>query len=171
MLTECFSEQQIHAAEQVFTLVSPSADMARDHLQAFRELELDEDDIEEFEEDPKQLMWMVKDIADRESVFYVDWKDTESFVQSVQQLAEARGTEVTFGVEDAEDEDFLENHSVSQLMILAHAELEKQGLVLWNWSTMEDCYSGFITTPDAAAKLHEIADVLDVQFREGSTPF
>lgn len=171
MLAECFSEQQILAAEQLIALVSPTPEMAAEHLQAFRELELDEDDIEEFEDDPKQLMWMVKDIADWESVFYVDWKDTESFVQSVQQLAEARDAQVTFGVDDPEDEDFLENHSVSQLMVLAHAELQKQGLVLWNWSTLEDCYSGFITTPAAAADLSEIAGMLEVQFREGSEPF
>ncbi|MCE6982239.1 hypothetical protein EI534_33800, partial [Pseudomonas frederiksbergensis] len=104
MLKECFTKAQILAAEQLLTLISPSAAMASQHVQALREVELDEDDVEEFEDDPQQLMYIVKDVADWESVFFVDWKDTESFVQSVQQLAEARDAEVTFGVEDAEDE-------------------------------------------------------------------
>ncbi|MGE8392644.1 hypothetical protein HFV04_026900 [Pseudomonas sp. BIGb0427] len=171
MLKECFTKAQILAAEQLLTLVSPSAAMASQHVQALREVELDEDDIEEFEDDPQQLMYIVKDVADWESVFFVDWKDTESFVQSVQQLAEARDADVTFGVEDAEDEDFLEGTTVPELMVTAHDELHKQGLVLWNWSTDGDCYSGFITTRDVATQLVALGEVLEVEIREGSEPF
>ncbi|MCP6699667.1 DUF6630 family protein [Pseudomonas donghuensis] len=171
MLKECFTKAQILAAEQLLTLISPSAAMASQHVQALREVELDEDEVEEFEDDPQQLMYIVKDVADWESVFFVDWKDTESFVQSVQQLAEARDAEVTFGVENAEDEDFLDDTTVPELMVTAHDELHKQGLVLWNWSTDSDCYSGFITTRDVAAQLVALGEVLEVEIREGSEPF
>ncbi|CAK9888161.1 MULTISPECIES: DUF6630 family protein [Pseudomonas] len=171
MLKECFTKAQILAAEQLLTLISPTAEMASQHVQALREVELDEDDVEEFEDDPQQLMYIVKDVADWESVFFVDWKDTESFVQSVQQLAEARDAEVTFGVEDPEDEEFLDDTTVPELMVTAHEELHKQGLVLWNWSTDSDCYSGFITTKDVAAQLVALGKVLEVEIREGSEPF
>nr|NLU58846.1 hypothetical protein [Pseudomonas sp. BIGb0427] len=90
MLKECFTKAQILAAEQLLTLVSPSAAMASQHVQALREVELDEDDIEEFEDDPQQLMYIVKDVADWESVFFVDWKDTESFC--AERAAVGRGT-------------------------------------------------------------------------------
>jgi hypothetical protein len=117
------------------------------------------------------LLWMLREILDWKSLFYVDWKDRESLVQSVNAIATPWGVTVDWGVPDPESEDFLSLHTVDELMPIAHASLSAQGFDLWNWATDGDCYSGWIARAKDADAIMEISREVDVAFRTGDRPF
>lgn len=171
MISEYFNASLVKAAEQLIIAISASDELRDRHLQMLRETELDGDDAKEAEGDPSRLLWIIKDIIDWETGFYVDWSDTESFVECLGELAESRGVTLSFGVDDPLAEEFLDEVEVSELMLRAHAELAAQGLVLWNWDTEGDAYGGWISRPDAAPVMATVSEVLGVEIREGSESF
>nr|WP_319528599.1 hypothetical protein [Pseudomonas laurentiana] len=171
MISEYFNASQVQAAEQLIIAISPSDECVDRHLQMLRETELDDDEAEEAEGEPSQLLWIIKDIIDWETGFYVDWNDTESFVECIGELAESRGVTLSFGVEDPLAEEFLDEVDVPELMLRAHAELAAQGLVLWTWDTQGDAYGGWISRPEAAPVMATVAEVLGLEIREGNESF
>ena len=91
------------------------------------------------------LMWALKEAGDWKAVFYVDWNDTASFVQSVDALCDLRGVALDWGCDDPLADEFLNEQDVPALVVRAHEALALHGLILWSWDTEGDCYSGFIT--------------------------
>lgn len=157
------------AIEELIALINADAEQAAEEVTEFREAVAEAADELE---DGDDLMWLLKDVIEWRSGFYVDWKDTESFVDSIDTLCEAWGVAVDWGIEDAEDDgDALDDTDVPSLMQQAHAALASQGLTLWNWATQGDCYSGWITQSDNDAKVRAIADRVQVEFRPGDHPF
>jgi hypothetical protein len=167
MLTNLFTEQELSAIGQLIDLISPSAEIANKHREQF--LDADPDDVDA--EDASALPWLLKDVVDWETGYFVDWKDTESFVQCTTGIAEAWGATVTFGTENPLDDDFLDDVTVPELMIRAHKELLGQGLILWNWNTQGDCYSGWLTRTSERALVKSLLEPLGVEVREADQPF
>ena len=116
-------------------------------------------------------LWLLNDITDWELTYFVDWKDTESFVECLSGIAKRWGATLTFGVDDPLDEDFLDETEVPELMIRAHGELLPQGLLLWNWDTEGDAYGGWITRTESASAVLEAGEALGVEIRPGDQPF
>lgn len=129
------------------------------------------EDSEEDDADGEELLWILKDIVDWESGFYVDWKDAESFIGSLNQLCERIDLEIDWGVEDTEDEDFLESTSVPELMEIAFNQLRVAGYTLWNWDTGGDAYAGWITRSEDDEEMLEIAETLSLDVRTGDQPY
>lgn len=167
MLNNTFSEQSFGAIKRLIEAISPSKDLAEEHLTNL--LKSDPEDVDA--DGPDALLWLLKDVVDWETGYFVDWKDTESFVQCLTDIASAWGASLGFGVDDPLDEDFLDEVSVPDLMVRAHSELLEQGLVLWNWDTGGDCYSGWITRIDSRPTMNSISATLETEIREGSQPF
>lgn len=116
-------------------------------------------------------LWLLNDITDWELTYFVDWKDTESFVECLSGIAKRWGATLTFGVDDPLDEDFLDETEVPELMIRAHGELLPQRLLLWNWDTEGDAYGGWITRTESASAVLEAGEALGVEIRTGDQPF
>jgi hypothetical protein len=162
------SPAQVSAVERLIALINADEAGAATQVAEFRaQLADPEDDVD----DGDALMWLLKDVIDWDSGFYVDWKDTESFVDSIDTLCVPWNVAVDWGVDDPEDDDFLDGNDVPGLMQLAQASLASQGFTLWNWATDGDCYSGWITRSTNDAEIHAISDRLQVEFRPGSSPF
>ncbi len=145
-----------------------------DTAQTDRQQKLFEEALEDAEEDEggaESLLWMLKDVIDWESGFYVDWKDTESFIGSLNQLCERIDLEIDWGTDDTEDEDFLDGTSVPDLMELAHNQLRVHGYTLWNWNTDGDAYGGWITRSEDDEEMMEIAETLQLDLRPADQPY
>ena len=153
------------AVANLIALISPDAEMAQELAADFEDAEGDPDAGAETE--GAALMWALKEVGDWKTVFYVDWKDTESFVQSIATLCELRGVELDWGCDDPLADEFLDEQDVPALIALAHAALVPHGLSLWSWDTEGDCYSGFITQRADEGAVRTISRCLGVEFRAG----
>ncbi|MDW5417162.1 MULTISPECIES: hypothetical protein [unclassified Iodobacter] len=136
---------------------------------AFEEEVANLDDSEDDEE--TEVIWIIKDVIDWESGFFVDWKDTESFIASIDALAERVEISIDWGVEDTDDDDFLDNTSVPDLMEAAYGQLRSQGYTLWNWATEGDCYGGWLAKSTDDEEMLSLSEELGVEFRTGDMPF
>lgn len=159
------------AIDRLIALINTREEGTAAQRAAFREAleDADEEDLEDFGDDP--AIWVLKDVIDWDTGFFVDWKDTESFIGAVDKLAQARGVSIAWGVEDPLDEEFLDSTDVPALMALAHGQLAAQGLTLWNWATDSDCYGGWIARSQDDAAMVEVSEQLGVRFRTGDLPF
>lgn len=160
-MTHHVSQEQIDAVERLIALSNPDAGSVTAQIAEFRGLLKDEG--EEIK-NGTDLIWQFKNVVDWQSGFFVDWKDTESFVQCLDQLGAARGVEIDWGVEDAMDDDFLDSVDVEELMSMAAASLAGHDLTLWNWDTEGDDYGGWIARAEDDEEIAEIARCLDVDF-------
>lgn len=167
MLKDTFSESSLQAVGRLIEIISPSKEQAEQHLANLLRESPEDDDAD----GPGALLWLLKDVIDWETGYFVDWKDTESFVQCLTGLASAWGTHLSFGTDDPLDDDFLDEVSVPDLMVRAHLELLEKGLVLWNWDTGGDCYGGWISRIDARPVMDVVSALLETEIREGSQPF
>jgi hypothetical protein len=122
-------------------------------------------------DDELGLIWIIKDVIDWESGFFVDWKDTESFIASVEALTERVDISIDWGVEDPDDDEFLDNTSVPDLMKAAFEQLRTHGYTLWNWATEGDCYGGWMAKSADDDEMLSLAEALGVEFRTGDLPF
>lgn len=163
------SDEQISAMDRLLELSNPDPAVAQEQIAELHAF-LEEEEGEPVE-DGSGLMWVFKDITDWRTGFFVDWKDTESFIDCLDTLCETRGVKIDWGVADTSDEEFLGNTSVPDLMQHAYAELTADGLTLWNWSTESDCYSGWISRSVDDAEVYGISEQLQVDFRTGDAPF
>jgi len=128
-------------------------------------------DLEDDELDDDTLMPILRDVIDWESGFHVDWKDTQSFIGCVNQLCERIDVDLDWGTDDTEDETFLEETSVPELMELAHDNLRVLGYTLWNWDTGGDAYAGWITRSEDDEEMLDIAQTLRLEIRPGDQPY
>jgi hypothetical protein len=160
MLKDIYSTDQIIAAEKLIELINPAAELAHQQIARFRETLLSEED----EDDYPNILWVVKDAVDWESGYFVDWKDTESFVNCVMKLADRWGVTLNFGGDSA-------GAGVPDLMNKAHRELLPKGLMLWSWDTESDCYCGWITKSVSVSAVATISSKLDIEVRSGDQSF
>jgi hypothetical protein len=131
------------------------------HLALFEEAMEDADDDVEGQE----LLWLIKDVIDWESGFYVDWKDTGAFVSCMDQLCARLDIELDWGVDDPEDEDFLESTSVPELMEQACEQLRAAGI------TDADAYGGWLARSVDDEEMLAIAETLNLEIRPGDQPY
>jgi hypothetical protein len=167
MLKDSYSTEQILAAEVLLEIINPTVDLAHQQIAQFRETLLSEVN----DDDHSNILWIIADVVDWESGYFVDWKDTESFVQCVMKLADRWGVTLTFCSEDPLAQDFLSRTNVPDLLSQAHSELLPKGFILWGWDTEGDCYSGWITKAISASTVAAISAALSIEVRSGDQSF
>jgi hypothetical protein len=164
------STSQEHAVKRLLELINLNDLVAVEAQWLAFEEEL-ANAAEDEEEDETDLIWLIKDAIDWESGFFVDWKDTESFIASIDGLTERVDISIDWGVEDPDDDEFLDNTSVPDLMETAYEQLRAEGYTLWNWDTEGDCYGGWLAKSSDDEEMLALADTLGVEFRTGDMPF
>ncbi|SOY69465.1 conserved hypothetical protein [Cupriavidus taiwanensis] len=145
-----------------------------DSAQTSAQLAIFEDALLEAEDDDTEgpeLLWVIREVIDWQSGFFVDWKDAQSFIGCLNQLCERMDLELDWGTDDPEDEAFLEGTSVPELMELAHNQLRVAGYTLWNWDTGGDAYAGWITRSEDDEEMLDLAEILRFEVRPADQPF
>ncbi|MGH8025994.1 MAG: DUF6630 family protein [Pseudoxanthomonas sp.] len=115
-------------------------------------------------------VWLLKDAIDWTSGFFVDWKDNESFIDSVNELVRRWNLEIDWGG-DPSDEEFLEQTDVPALMATAYDRLREHGYTLWTWDTGSDSHGGWITSSRDDEAMRLVAAALNIELRPGSDAF
>lgn len=115
-------------------------------------------------------VWALKEAIDWTSGFFVDWKDKESFIDSVAELVRRWNLEIDWGG-DPSDEDFLDATDVPELMSTAYDRLREHGYTLWTWDTGSDSYGGWITSSRDDEAMRLLAAALNIELRPGSDSF
>ncbi|WP_427307827.1 DUF6630 family protein [Cupriavidus sp. H39] len=145
-----------------------------DSAQTAAQLSMFEDallDAEDDDTEGPELLWVVREVIDWQSGFFVDWKDVQSLIGCLNQLCERMDVELDWGTDDPEDEAFLESTSVPELMELAHNQLRVAGYTLWNWDTGGDAYGGWITRSEDDEEMLDLAEILRFEVRPADQPY
>ncbi|RDK05744.1 DUF6630 family protein [Cupriavidus lacunae] len=145
-----------------------------DSAQTSAQLSMFEDallDAENDDTDGQELLWVIREVIDWQSGFFVDWKDAQSLIGCLNQLCERMDLEIDWGSDEPEDEAFLESTSVPELMELAHNQLRVAGYTLWNWDTGGDAYGGWITRSEDDEEMLDLAEVLRFDLRPAGQPY
>ena len=152
MFVEDMEQKHIDIAESIIQRITPDASVAADLIVKFRELVHDETQSEDF----VSLLDLLSETCDWESTYYVDWKDTDSFVDCVSKNAQSWGCQLAFSGRH-------QDQSVPDLIRLAHAELKASGLGLWGWDTQGDSYAGWIARLSDAPIFQQASEALGVR--------
>lgn len=118
----------------------------------------------------QQWLWTLNEVISWKSGFWVDWKDVQSFVDSVGDLAARWNLSIDWGG-DLDDEDFIDTVDVPALMVVAYDRLREHGYSLWNWNTEQDCYAGWIALSRDDEAMLALTSLLDIELRAGNDPF
>ena len=115
-------------------------------------------------------VWVLKDAIDWSSGFFVDWKDTETFIDSVNELVRRWNLEIDWGG-DTSEEEFLQGTDIPALMSTAYDRLRERGYTLWTWDTGSDSFGGWITLSRDDEAMRVVAVAMDIELRPGSDSF
>lgn len=159
------------AIERFFALVN-FHDTALTGRQVARFAEaLSDAGIEDEEIDADELAQLLREVMDWESGFHVDPNDSGAFIGCMNQLCERIDVNVDWGTDDPEDETFLEETTVPELMEIAHEQLRVLGYTLWNWDTGGAAYAGWLTRSEDDEDMLDIAQILGLEIRPGEQPY
>lgn len=149
---------------QLLLLINPGdEDTALQQFARYREAREENDGDEPVEAVREAIDWI--------SGFYVDWKDTPSFVDAIDQLAARWNLRIDWGVEDPSDEDFLDRVDVPELMSVAYDRLREHGYTLWNYDTGGDAYAGWIALRRDDENMKAVASALGIDVQAGNEAF
>ncbi len=149
---------------QLLLLVNPG-----DEETALRQFSHYRETMAEEGNDPEPVE-AIRDAIDWTAGFYVDWKDTPTFIDCLNQLAARWNLRIDWGGETADD-DFLEATDVPALMATAYDRLREHGYTLWTWDTGSDSYAGWITLSRDDEAMRLLATALEIELRPGSDSF
>ena len=151
---------------QLLLLINPGdEEMALQQFAAYR------DALAEADPDDGEPVWLIKDVIDWKSGFYVDWTDPQSLIDSISELAARWNLRIDWGVEDPTDDDFLDAVDVPVLMAVAYDRLREYGYTLWTWNTGGDAHAGWITLSRDDEAMRIVAPALGIEVRPASDAY
>jgi len=154
-------QEQINSLKQLINLINRQASQAEmqqsDFLAEIKNTNAN--DISKF-----TLMMMFKDATQWKSSYYVDWKDTESLVASLNKIAEPWQAHINWGVDDSMDKTFLNNTDVHTLLDQIYDQFTAQGLRLWGYDTSGEDYAGWIAKIEHDDEINAISETLGLDF-------
>lgn len=151
---------------QLLLLINPG-----DEETALQQLAAYRDALAEAGDDDAEPAWLLKDVIDWRSGFHVDWKDTQSLIDSITELAARWNLRIDWGVEDPTDDEFLAATDVPALMATAYDRLREYHYTLWTWNTGGEAHAGWITLSRDDEAMQAVAAALGIELRAGSDAF
>ena len=151
---------------QLLLLVNPG-----DEETALRQFAAYNDARVEAGDEDTEPVWILKDVIDWTSGFYVAADDNEALIDAINELAARWNLRIDWGVDDPGDEDFLARTDVPALMATAHDRLREYGYTLWTWNTGGETHAGWITQSQDDEAMQVLAPALGIDLRPGSDAF
>jgi hypothetical protein len=150
---------------QLLLLINPGdEETALRQFGAYQDASAGADDVE--------TAWLLKDVIDWTSGFFVAATDSATFIDAIAELVARWNLRVDWGVEDPTDDDFLAATDVPALMAVAHDRLREYGYTLWTWNTSaDDMHAGWITLSRDDEAMRALAAELGIELRAGSDAF
>ena len=150
---------------QLLLLINPGdEETALQQFAAYR-------DMAEPGADESDPVWVLKDVIDWKSGFYVDATDVATFIDSITELASRWNLRIDWGVEDPTDDEFIADTDVPSLMATAYDRLREYGYTLWTWNTQDDAHAGWITLSRDDEAMRVIAPALGIELRAASDAY
>jgi hypothetical protein len=151
---------------QLLLLINPGdEETALQQFSAYREA------LAEGSGDDAEPVWLLKDVIDWRSGFYIDAKDTQSLIDAINELAARWNLRLDWGVEDPTDDEFLAATDVPSLMATAYDRLREYNYTLWTWNTGDDAHAGWISRSSDDEAMQAVAAALAIELRAGSDAF
>lgn len=126
--------------------------------------------IDPDEDDPLALL---AGMIDWKSGFRIAADDPKGLIESLDELAARWNLDIDWGLDDADDEAFLDDTDVASLIARAYAQLREHGYSLWTWNlrggASEEVYSGWIALRRDEEAMLALANALGIEVRLGST--
>lgn len=141
-----------------------------DEESALRQFSLWRDGMTQAQGDESQALWLLKDAIDWSAGFYVDARDSETFVDCMDELVARWNLDIDWGG-DTSDDDYLDGIDVPTLMAIAYDRLREHGYTLWNWNTDDDACAGWIALSRDDEGMQQLCVALGVDIRPGSDAF
>lgn len=156
---------------QLLVLINPGdEDSALQQFTAYREALIEGGD------DDAEAVWLLKDLIDWHSGYYIDAADPQAFIDAIAELAARWNLRIDWGVEDPTDDDFLAATDVPALMATAYDRLREYGYTLWTWNAAngaagDEAHAGWITLSRDDEAMQAVAAALGIELRAGSDAF
>lgn len=151
---------------QLLLLINPGDEEA-----ALQQFAAYRDALAEAGGDDAEPVWLLKDVIDWRSGFYVDAADPQSLIDAVAELAARWNLRVDWGVEDPTDAELLAATDVPALMATAYDRLREYHYTLWTWDTGAEAHAGWITLSRDDEAMQAVAAALGIELRAGSDAF
>ena len=151
---------------QLLLLINPG-----DEETALQQFAAYRDALAETGAEDTEPVWLLKDVIDWKSGFYVDWTDVATLIDSITELASRWNLRIDWGVEDPTDDEFLNDTDVPALMAIAYDRLREYGYTLWTWNTNGDAHAGWITLSRDDEAMRVIAPALGIELRAASDAY
>jgi hypothetical protein len=141
---------------QLLLLVNPGdEDTALRHFAAWRDVQAESGGMT----DPVETAGQVIDWS---AGFRVD--DAATLVQALDELAARWNLSIDWDG-DPDDEDFLDEHDIPDLLGIAYDRLLERGYTVWIYESPAFAWAGWITRSDEAEPMREVATALGVNLR------
>ncbi|WP_093142154.1 hypothetical protein [Pseudoxanthomonas sp. GM95] len=113
------------------------------------------------------LPWMLRDIVDWTSGFFVMPDDVDGALEAMDELAARFGLQVEWGG-DRDDDDFMGALDVPSVLSIAYDSLRPHGYTLWCWNADSDGYGGWMALRRDDDGMRALSQVLGFELRPGN---
>jgi hypothetical protein len=121
--------------------------------------------------DDDEPVWVLKDVIDWRSGFYVDAAEVATLIDAIDELAARWNLRIDWGVEDPTDDEFLAAIDAPALLATAYDRLREYGYTLWTWNTGDDAHAGWIALARDDEAMQVLAPALGIELRAASDAF
>jgi hypothetical protein len=153
------TSEQVQALEQLIALINPDPAIAKAQIVEFKSLLNHSDECSSF-----QLMHYFSQATQPTASFYVDWKDVDTLISCINNMAQNRQIEINWVVDAKLNHNHPDSPDVHVLLEHVFDQFFSHNLRLWGWNTSGEDYGGWLAPVAFDAEIQSIAQVLGIDF-------
>lgn len=167
-MTKHSNSTLIQAVEQLILCINPHMQDAKMQIAA---LHLEIQKYQQSDLNPYALMLMFKEVTQWKSSYYTDWKDADSLVAAINQLASLWQVNINWTLGQSSEKNGLYKPDVHLLLDHVHPQFLASELRLWGWDTSGEDYGGWVARVKHDDEIAAIANTLAIDFMPECTGY